>query len=274
MPRPPRPPPPVKPGVCNPEGLTSVIIPTGGHMYLPRLRTCLNSIWSQRVKPLEVIVTYIYPRGHIVPDLSEFEEQGCRIIRYAHDEPDFPPSLSRNVGLKTSRGKIAMTVDADAVIDVRTIGVCERLIANRRAFVRIRTRMVGYNAHSIVFRRLHPQDFVREAARWKWAPGPGCVVVAPMVTIRHLRGWDERFVGYGPAVLDWVARLKQTGLKEIVLPDSQRKLFISCMHQNHRRVRDQKMTRLRRQNIKRYEQTLKGGNPIRNPDGWGRRTKE
>ena len=250
---------------------TSIIIPTGGAMYLPRLRTCLRSVWAQRTKPREVIVTYVHPRGAAVPNLQEFRRAGCRVVVHAHDEPDFPPSLARNVGLRVAKAKLVMTVDADAVLDVRTVGTCEKLLSHGDSFVRIRTRMSGCGPEAVAFKQLEPpRHFVREARRWRWAPGPGCIVAAPRKTVFQLGGWDERFVGYGPAVLDWVARLKQAGLQEIVLPDDYEPRHICSMHQNHPRVRDQEMNELRKANIRRYNVTLKGGDPVRNKGGWGR----
>ena len=113
---------------------TSVVIPTGGRASLPRLHACLYSIRSQRVKPLEVLVPYIYPRGEKIPSFRQY--RGCTFIPHPHGEPDFPPALARNVGIRMARGDLIMTVDADTVLDVRTIKVWQTSLQQTEEFLR------------------------------------------------------------------------------------------------------------------------------------------
>jgi glycosyltransferase involved in cell wall biosynthesis len=247
----------------------SVVIPVSGEWYLPRLRNCLNAIESQTLPPDEVIIPYLYRDDEEVPDLTEFRKGGYQVIEREYSAPGFPTALSRNVGLRQVAGGLAVTVDADAVVHPHTLEVCHELLADKQAFIRIRTRMMPQLPEHEIYRQLDPpKRFVQASRKVEWAFGPGCVIAAPMNVVSRIRGWDEEFVGYGPVVLDFVHRLKVAGLKELVLPRDYPARHIVNMHQHHKRLRD-KQSLLREKNIARYEKTLKSNKAVRNTEFWG-----
>lgn len=251
--------------------MISIVIPIGGEWYLPRLANCLRSVRFQTKKADEIIVSYVHKPDEDIPrrKLCSITEDVLLCTR-EYDLPGFPTALSRNVGIKMASGDVVVTVDADTYLHPRTIEVCDELLKRNRCHIRIRTRMMPYDPFHRIFQIEDEEEYVKRSSEGKWAPGPGCVIASMMDAMEEIGGWDERFYGYGPVVLDVCARLRQAGYKERILPNSYKKHHICCMHQHHERIRDQKMSPIRKRNIKYYEETLtKKRGPKRNMKGWG-----
>jgi glycosyltransferase involved in cell wall biosynthesis len=92
----------------NPDPQISVIVPTRNEARnLPRL---VQSLWSQSVVPLEVIVVDQCSTDDTPTIASEL---GCQVI--SRPTPAFytPPAESRNIGASASSGNILLHLDAD-----------------------------------------------------------------------------------------------------------------------------------------------------------------
>jgi GT2 family glycosyltransferase len=251
--------------------MISVVIPIGGEWYLPRLENCLRSVRFQTLKADEVIIAYVHKLDEDVPreELYEITQDDLLSIR-EYDLPGFPTALSRNIGIKRASGNIIITVDADTYLHPKTLEVCNLILRRSKCFVRIKTRMMPYEPENKVFQIKNEKEYVKRSSEGKWAPGPGCVIASTKKAMNDIGGWDERFYGYGPVVLDVCARLRKAGYKEAVLPNAFKRSHVCCMHQHHERVRDQQMSDLRKRNIRYYENTLKKTTePLRNKKGWG-----
>jgi len=110
-----------------------------------------------------------------------------------------------------------------------------------------------------MFRPDTPARAIRRAMRsGKIAPGPGSLIVAPREAVFGIRGWDESFLGYGPADWDYWDRLIAWGCRPVVAK-------LHALHQWHRPRFETRNEKLKQRNRAIYRRALEE----RNPGGWG-----
>lgn len=106
--------------------LVSVIIPTfNSEKHMER---CLKSIKNQTYKNIEIIVVDQSSPDKTVEIAKKFTNK--IIIR---DKPKFysPPSLSRNLGAKKSKGEFLLNLDSDQELHPKLIENCVNIIKNK-----------------------------------------------------------------------------------------------------------------------------------------------
>ena len=210
--------------------MLSVIIPTSGPWYLPRLHNCLRSINAQRfVDPCEILVTYMYKFGE-KPSFGWTRNLGVDVIPCEYNAEDWVPSLARNVGFRRASGDVLMSVDADSFLHPDTFRVCYEIAQTK--FVTVRTKMLPYPAVHDMFQKAPTAElFKKHKDEEHFGQGPGCVIAAPKSAVYAIGGWDERFVGYGAADHDFVERLRQHDIEQVDLPTGSCDIYV--IHQYH-----------------------------------------
>lgn len=250
--------------------LISVVVPISSAEYIIRLKACLNSVRKQDFPQgdIEILVTLLTNKKPVQTDerirlLNFCADHGARLIEHVHDKGAWPPSLSRNVGYRQAKGDILVSLDADGVLDRRTFRVATRWLKDCKCAVRVRTSLVSKPPDHDLFFKLDPEDFKRSVALGKKAPGPGCCILATRAAVEKIHGWDEAFVGYGPADWDFVDRLEKADYYIVSLSDSD---GIWTLHQNHKRILG---TTLQHNNRAYYAESKERKDPLRNRKGWG-----
>lgn len=248
--------------------LLSVVVPISTTKYIDRLKACVASVEAQDYpqNKIQLILTYL-ARGRITEDISPLrifcEAHGALLVEYVHQEAGWPPSLSRNVGYRKSEGDILVSLDADGVLDKRTFRVAVERMKKARCAVRVRTSLVPRPPGAPIFFKLGEKQFQRSVDLGKKAPGPGCCILATRTAVFEIHGWDEKYVGYGPADWDFVERLEKAGYPVVNLSGEE---GIWTLHQEHKRILG---TPLQHKNRGYHERSKLNSDPKRNARWWG-----
>lgn len=245
----------------------SIVIPTSGPRYVDRLTNCLSSIRQQEFSgTVEVLITYMYRAGE-TPDFSWFQGLGVSVIPCEYTAPAWVPALSRNVGFRRSTGGVLASVDADSYLHPGTFSALASIVG-KKTFVTVRTRMLGYPpSHEMFKAPLRRELFTAHRNESKFGDGPGCIIAATRRSVYAIRGWDERFIGYGAADHDFVNRLRKLGLRQVDLPTASCDVY--TIHQYHAPSWKAANETLRRRNHQYYDQNKAARNPTRNDRFWG-----
>lgn len=246
----------------------SVVIPISSASYITSLECCLQSIRAQTYQRefVDIIVTYL------CKDKINEEIEGVKILCtefdtvvkiHKYNKSFWPPSLLRNVGIRESTGQIIACVDVDAVLDPRTFDKAVEFIVNDNAAVHVKTRLLRQEPGSPIFRDLSINKFEENARLGSEAKGPGCCIMASRDAVFEIRGWDENFVGYGPADWDYVQRLEK--VTSVVINLSKR-CNLWNLHQDHERNIN-KLQQLRNRAYFKKIRVIR--DPVRNFDSWG-----
>ena len=248
----------------------SVVVPISSAQYIPRLKACLNSVREQDYPQhdIEILITFLTKKERALQSqrilLSCFcSDYDAELLEHVHDKPAWPPSLSRNVGYRRAEGDILVSLDADGVLHRQTFQVAVDWMNNHKCAVRVRTSLVPKPPGDPLFFKLDPDDFNRSVDLGKKAPGPGSCILAPREAVETIHGWDEAYVGYGPADWDFVERLDKAGWPVINLSAMN---GIWSLHQHHKRILG---TPLQHKNRAYHKKSKDKLTPVRNLKGWG-----
>ncbi|MHC4298891.1 MAG: glycosyltransferase family 2 protein [Planctomycetota bacterium] len=250
--------------------LISVVVPISSAQYIPRLKACLNSVREQSYpqEDIEILVTLLKRKEPSTSEEKEYLVRFCgdydaELLEYVHNDAAWPPSLSRNVGYRRAKGDILVSLDADGVLHRGTFQTAVGWMNTQKCAVRVRTSLVPKPPGDPLFFKLEPEDFNRSVELGKKAPGPGCCILTPREAVETIRGWDEAYVGYGPADWDFVERIEKAGWPVVNLSESNR---IWTLHQDHERILG---TPLQHKNRAYHARSKLKTNPVRNKKGWG-----
>jgi len=246
----------------------SVVIPISSVEYITRLRACVNSVVEQTYprEKIEILVTLLTQELKVnsINRIRMFcDENGATLVHHVHGKKSWPPSLSRNVGYRQATGDILVSLDADGVLDKRTFAAAVARMKMKKCAVRVRTSLTPRAPGMPIFFQLGTQRFRRTVELGRKAPGPGCCILAPREAVWAIRGWDEEYVGYGPADWDFVERLEKAGYPVVNLSETD---DIWTLHQDHKRILG---TPLQHKNRSYHAKSKLRADPRRNKRGWG-----
>jgi len=235
---------------------------------LRRLEACVHSVREQDYPSGKIQILVTLPmQGRVVDGIVDIrgwcQEAGVGLVEYIHNEPGWTPSLSRNIGYRKADGDILVSLDADGVLDTRTFTAAVAHMDKKRCAVRVRTSLTPRPVGDPVFSKLGRKAFRRTVDMGRKAPGPGCCILAPRAAVFKIRGWDEKFVGYGPADWDFVERLEKGGYPVLNLSETD---DIWTLHQDHKRKLG---TPLQHKNRAYHAKSKFNRDPVRNKGGWG-----
>jgi GT2 family glycosyltransferase len=120
-------------GISQQEDCISVIIPAhNGGNYL---EDCLQSIFKQSWRHLEIIVVDDGSTDHTLSILQQHQQQDARLHVIRHAQPQ-GASAARNAGIEKASGKFILFIDADDWLETSAVEkMMQEMIARQTDFV-------------------------------------------------------------------------------------------------------------------------------------------
>lgn len=249
----------------------TVVIPTR-NIEWKRLTNCLKSINLQTLKKLEIIISDHGSSDRNFKDLmTAVAPFSCNVLRYPTKEA-WGLSMARNIGIRRAHCRYVVTLDADIILEPRVLETVVSLHTgnHHNALILSTVRNMKENFPSIKL----PEDYKKiTETSYPPRPGIGGLMSADREWWHRVRGFDERFHGWGGEDDDLRKRAVKTK-KDIIYLQTLKIPQTKVFHQWHPRpylVRSkqltfQKNTELRKLNQKMYRA---GGPEIRNNENWG-----
>jgi predicted glycosyltransferase involved in capsule biosynthesis len=245
----------------------SVIIPVTNSRLVPYLRNCLDSIVAQTCDPDLIDITIVYTYNIETteyPDKLETLAQLCQehsaaLIFQRHEFPDFPLAFTRNVGARRATRRILGFIDADLVLDPEMFEKVLELLRSPGSVYAHVYRM-DRGPGDPIFRNLEVEAFRENCKTGNCDPaGRGGCFFIDQGTFNSLRGYDERFYGWGYEDNDILRRLENSRIRVVAL--MQFDLF--AMHQHHPHKPNHWWRADENRDLMASEEIQ------RNPEGWG-----
>lgn len=255
----------------RPDGI-SIVIPLSSASYVPYLQNCVASIADQTVGKdmFDITIVYAFNRQFreaeipVGPLIKLAAENDATIVFHEHSYPDFPLALARNVGARRAVRRVIGFVDADLVLDPETFEAVLRFTPDpcKAACVhvhRMNEKPDGLNGH--IYKERRKEVFRHNLKRGRLDPaGKGGCVFVEAFTFSEIRGYDERFYGWGQEDDDFAKRLDghRVSIAHLLTEG------IIAMHQYHDRPAHFRPKIERNRELLATSQTV-----CRNEGGWG-----
>jgi len=187
------------------------------------------------------------------------------LIQHKTTDKFFHKTLLNNVGIRRSSGDYIMTTDADILFGKSFI---TRLYSKLKYDVFLESRVMYWKSSAvkkIYSGELDPYDDLDSCkiGRIKKRTTPGACQCTYKDNWHVLRGYDEKYIGWGSEDMDLLMRAGILGLKTIWLGETTEDIML--FHQPHdknikRELEEQELNKARLNSIKSYRV---------NPSGWG-----
>jgi hypothetical protein len=254
---------------CDWKPKINIVIPfSKPEFYYDRLVVSLDFISRQhRYEGVEItpVLVHVGTNGELEGKLVRlaFKYKASLVEARARHETEFELARSRNIGaVERPNADVFCFIDADVVLDLETISHAVSLMHRG---LRAAVVMTSYLPRSVKVAEGDSKEAFREKTK-KGGIGPagfgGCLFI-PRDVYFFLRGYDERFVGWGGEDTDMVARLLSV---EVPVVNVSAARGIVVAHQWHRSVNrnNDPYTIRNRTMLFRI-----GSNVRRNTVGWG-----
>lgn len=185
-------------GLPNPA--ISIITPTW-NLEGWRVRNCLWSLRQQTEQNVEAIIVDINSDTEHLENMRQLSERFDATL-YHVELPTWSIAIAYNIGLRRSRGKYAATIDADIIFERRAIEDTLKVIGNEQSLAVIRQPSFlggGVDCSSLKFPECY-EELSKQPSKYV-SPSVGSFTCAPLKWWNKVRGYDERFAGYG--IEDW-----------------------------------------------------------------------
>lgn len=222
------------------EGVTAVT-----HLdridYADRLRNCLRAIRAQSFDQqlVDINVGFLFrDESHVEEIKAVAREFDANVVAMANRFPQTNRSLARNLGARRSKRRAVMFVDVDTVLHPLVFEVAYPIVSagfdrasGKRSAYFSQFRMPQSTA-SEVYRASSAAEFEESIRRYgeKDAGTLGNFMVETEV-VHRLRGFDERFYGWGAEDTEFANRLARHDCHPLYCSFADKKLF--NMHQYH-----------------------------------------
>jgi predicted glycosyltransferase involved in capsule biosynthesis len=252
----------------RPRGI-SVVIPVSSASYVPYLENCLASIADQSVgKDLfDITIVYAFNRQFREAEIPAgplaklAADNDATIIFHEHDYPDFPLARARNVGGRRAMRSVVGFVDADLVLDPETFETALRLTPDPCKASCVHVHRMEQGPEHAIYKERRKEVFRLNLKKGTLDPaGKGGCVFVETHTFLSIRGYDERFYGWGAEDNDLAKRLEDHKVKIAHLLTE----GILAMHQFHERPKHFNPRTARNRELMATSQGV-----CRNDDGWG-----
>ena len=228
----------------------------------------IKSLANQTCQDFELIIA----DGGIknVEDIERFasgqpHKFAMRVVRHQLGEK-FERSRLNNVGVRNATTPYIMTTDVDMFFAKDFVAT---LIDNLKPHVFIESRTMYWKTflvNQIYDESLDPINDLESCkhGRIKKRTTAGGCQCAHIDQWTKVRGFDERYIGWGSEDSDLLARMKQSGARVLWMGESRERIMV--FHQPHakdnvkRELEEQRANKSLLNNIKDYEV---------NPNGWG-----
>jgi glycosyltransferase involved in cell wall biosynthesis len=167
------------------------------------LTHCLASINNCAPRPNVIVVDF----GSAQP-LKRFEKQydWLTVIRVTRNTKLFHKARALNIGLKQIRTEFFCATDTDQIFQSNFFGtVCNRLNSVKRSVVLCKSHFIHRHPTETDF---YAQLLKEARATGRRLHGEGCCTGLPTKWTQNVRGWDERYIGYGAEDSDIILRAK------------------------------------------------------------------
>lgn len=252
----------------RPPGI-SVVIPVSSARYIPYLQNCVAAVADQTVGKDMIDLTLVYafnrqfreteiPVGPLVKLAAEHD---ATIIFHEHDYPDFPLSRARNVGARRAVRRVIGFVDADLVLDPETFETVLRFTPDSCKAACVHVHRMEEGPEHAIYKERRKEVFRHNLKKGRLDPaGKGGCVFVDTYTFFELRGYDERFYGWGAEDNDLAKRLEDHRVSIAHLLTE----GIVAMHQFHDRPQRFNPRTERNRELLATSRTV-----CRNDGGWG-----
>ena len=215
----------------NPK--VSIILQCGGEDYLSRMEVCLRALDLQDYQgETERILTYVVGLDDPIPEERLKALNVDTLLIRRHVLAAYPTAWAKNVGIRQSTGEVILNLDGDVLL---RRDMLRRLVLSAQdgnlAWCKVRALdapMDDYDLTDDMFRRAMQQSHM---THWPCA----FVSAVPREAVFAIRGWDERYIGYGSEDQDYHDRLIRHGLREQVF--EAHGPVANVIHQWHERTR-------------------------------------
>jgi hypothetical protein len=249
------------------EAHFSVVVPVSSSLYAKRLTNCLKSIRAQSYpqRNIDIVVGYIHDGrdDDPTPIATACRENDATLVFHRHEHEYFPLSLARNVLARYCVGRDLVIVDADVVLHPELLEVAAKHIDARQKVLGFHVVMMPGAPDAPCYSHFEADRFEKASRQGGVAPGTAGCLVVPWAIMARLRGYDERYIGYGYEDWDFTDRLEVAGYERINISRIERR--ITAMHQPHP---SQHGSPAASKNQEIYAR-VKGRRPVRNLEGWG-----
>jgi len=198
-----------------------VVIPMSHMWLMPYLRNCIRAIecqdyWKQWVN---IIVGLMYSDDEDISELAEFARQReLSLVFRKLKDPAFNISRTKNVCARSGSSQNIAFIDVDVVIHPKTFQLAQDFLLEGISTIIPVGRMEQPPDDPIY--QMVPHDDWEKLTRD--APfrrdGVGNIIV-PRETLEEIRGYDERFHGWGGPDTDLQKRLRIAGKEMVNLID-------------------------------------------------------
>lgn len=247
--------------MCRPT--IDVVIPMSHMWLMPYLRNCVRAIKWQQYPPerINIIVGLMYSEDEDISELARFAKRSeATLVFRKLKDPAFNISRTKNVCARSGSGQCIAFIDVDVVLHPKTFSLAAPFLTDGISTIIPVGRM-----------EQPPDDIVYSLTGVDWekhtkdAPfrrdGVGNIIT-PRETLEMLRGYDERFHGWGGPDTDIQKRHRIAGKEMVNLIDHG---CLKAMHQNHpiTPTRESSFTKRNRAIL------TQSHGAIRNPNRWG-----
>jgi glycosyltransferase involved in cell wall biosynthesis len=236
---------------------------------MPYLQNCVASITDQSVGKdmLDITIVYAFNRQFLEteipvgPLVKLAAENDATIVFHEHDYPDFPLARARNVGARRAVRRVIGFVDADLVLDPETFEAVLRFTPDPCKAACVHVHRMNKGPDDAIYSERRKEVFRHNLKKGRLDPaGKGGCVFVEAYTFMEIRGYDERFYGWGCEDNDLAKRLEDQKVTIAHLLTE----GIVAMHQFHDRP-----TRFNPRTAKNRELLATSSAIRRNDDGWG-----
>ena len=226
----------------------------------------LKSLKEQTCKAFDVII--IDGKSNNRNDIEKYcHDNAFTFLKY--DLVDkWNKSILNNIGIRNAKTPYIMTTDADIFFADKFTETLIKLLDPKR-FIESRAQYINGGAITKVYNReidpIHDEKW-RCLGRTKKRTTCGGLQCAHIDLWNKIRGYDERYVGWGSEDMDLMSRMKMAGAKIVWMGEGGIGGNIMVFHQPHLKkdikmdLRDQLRNQKMLNGIQEY---------VANKDGWG-----
>lgn len=237
------------------------------------LSCCLASINRCDPRPQVVVVDF----GSVTPIEKYLEQYAAwlRVIRVNNETALFHKARALNIGLKKIKTGFFCATDCDQLFQPNFFGVVYKSVIAGKTCVLCRThflRNLPKNRSSTYIAKNYFGLLKRAKKSGRKVRGDGCCTGLPTQWAMHVRGWDERYIGYGAEDSDLIIRATRSGFTSCSINN-----HTSMIHLPHVKQSIYYSNKYLLENRKRYGvqkkllQRSKGGNIVVNmKNNWGK----
>lgn len=221
---------------------------------------CLKSIHESKFVPKVLVVDF----GSTLPITTNFFN--VEIIRVDRSTEFFHKARALNIGIRGVNTKYTCITDADQIFQPNFFYTVRSALEEKKVFVMCKTHFLSTPISNTFLEKPLEYFSILKSAKDQQGKvhGEGCCNAVTTAWLNAVRGYDERYIGFGAEDSDLMYRAKYAGLKRIWLEDK-----TSMIHLPHDKTGvyyDQSMFD---KNKKLFDELKKTKKVVVNCDDWG-----